>query len=131
MIVECLEREASAGDKPFSVGSGDRAARPRPWLTSPLWDAFWMLSGLWLLGIVLVAQGAGYVPAVPNLLAFAAVALLWGGHILSPVIVSWANRDLRTHMLSKPRKFIGLPLAILLISVALSVLGDLSQWPGT
>jgi hypothetical protein len=89
-----------------------------------------MLSGLWLLGIALVAHAAGYVPVVPNLLALAAVVLLWGGHILSPVVVSWANRDLRAHMLKNTRKFILLPLALLLGSVILGVLGDLSQWPG-
>lgn len=101
-----------------------------PWLGSPLWDSFWMLSGLWLLSILLVAHGVGHVPLVPDMLALGAVAFLWGGHIISPVVVSWANRRLRAHMLDNKRKFILLPLALLVVSVALSVLGDLSQWAG-
>ncbi len=109
------------------MGSG---GPPSPWLCTPVWDSFWILSGLWLLAIVLAAHGAGYVPLVPNLLAVGAVAFLWGGHIVSPVVASWANRDLRAHMLRNTRKFVGVPLALLAASLGLSLLGDLSQWPG-
>ena len=104
------------------------AETSRSWLESPLWDSLWILSGLWLSMIVLGAHAAGYVPVVPNLLALAAVALLWGGHILSPLVVSWANRELRAHMPRAKWKFIIVPLCLLLASITLGMLGDLSQW---
>jgi hypothetical protein len=99
------------------------------WLESPAWDGFWMLSGLWLLAILLVAHATGHVPLVPDLLTMGAMVLLWGGHILSPLVASWTNRDLRRFMLDHRRRFVVVPLAVLLGSVLLGALGDLGQWP--
>ena len=69
------------------------------------------------------------MPLVPNLLAVGAVALLWGGHIVSPVIVSGQPGFARAHA-GNTRKFIGVPLGLLAASLRLGALGDLSQWPG-
>jgi hypothetical protein len=52
-----------------SVFGATRTEALQQWLQSPWWDSLWMLSGLWLLLIVMCAQGAGYVPLVPRLLA--------------------------------------------------------------
>ncbi len=106
-----------------------RTGASRQWLESPLWDSLWMLSGIWLLLIVVCAQSAGYVPLVPHLLTVGAVAFLWGGHILSPVVVGWANRGLRAHMLLNWPHFVVVPLGVMVMSATLGILGDLSQWP--
>ena len=98
------------------------------WLESPLWDGFWMLSGLWITGLILLAQSVGAVPQVPRMLAFGALLLLWGGHILSPMVVSWLNQGFRRHMLNDSGRFIGFPLAILGTAILFGILGDLSQW---
>jgi len=111
-----------------SVFGATRTTASQQWLQSPWWDSLWMLSGLWLLLIVMCAQGAGYVPLVPRLLAGCAVGLLWGGHILSPIVVGWANHGLRSHMLLHWPQFVALPVGIFLTSVFLGVLGDLSRW---
>jgi len=89
-----------------------------------------MLSGLWLLAIMLVAHGTGHTTDVPDLFAWGGVALLWGGHLVSPVIASWTNRDLRGHMMQRPGTFIIFPAVLLVVGIAFGVLGDLSQWPG-
>jgi hypothetical protein len=111
-----------------SVFRATRTEALQQWLQSPWWDSLWMLSGLWLLLIVMCAQSAGYVPLVPRLLAGFAVGLLWGGHILSPIVVGWANHGLRSHMLLHWPQFVALPVGIFLTSVFLGVLGDMSQW---
>ncbi len=98
------------------------------WLESPLWDSFWMLSGLWLLLFLLAAQAAHLVPLVPDMLTLAALSLLWGGHILAPVIVSWMNPGLRDHMARQQGKYILFPVSLLIGSIVLGMLGDLSQW---
>lgn len=107
-----------------------RAEKAQPWLESPVWDCFWIFSGLWLLVIVLIAHGVGYIPLISNGLAMGAMVLLWGGHILAPVIVIWTNRAWRAYLVKNKRQCILLPLALLLMSVTLGMLGDGSQWPG-
>ena len=95
-----------------SLFDATRTETSQLWLQSPWWDSLWMLSGLWLLLIVMFAQGAGYVPLVPHLLAGLAVTLLWGGHILSPIVVGWTNHGLRSHMLLHWPQFVALPVAV-------------------
>lgn len=115
------ERRHVAEPKPSATRAG-------LWLESPLWDSFWMLSGLWLLLFLQAAQVAHLVPLVQDMLTLAALSLLWGGHILAPVIVSWMNPGLRDHMVKQQGKYIFFPISLLIGSIVLGMLGDLSQW---
>lgn len=120
-IEEMIQGKTMNGPKPKTKYSTH-------WLESPAWDVFWMLSGLWLLALVVFAQWAGYTPMVPNILAFGALLLLWGGHILAPVIVSWKNSGLRSEMMVRKGKYVVLPGSILCGATALGILGDINNW---
>lgn len=119
----------NSSETPHSVGSQQSVSGPSGlWLESPQWDSFWILSGLWLLLVILSAQAAGLVPKIPDALSLGALVFLWGGHILAPVIVTWMNPGLRAHMAKQPGKYLLFPTSILCISILVGMLGDLSQW---
>jgi hypothetical protein len=118
-----------SSEKPLSIGSQPSVPGPSGlWLESPQWDSFWILSGLWLLLVILLAQAADLVPKIPDLLSLGALVFLWGGHILAPVIVTWMNPGLRAHMAGQPGKYLLFPASVLCVSILFGMLGDLSQW---
>lgn len=94
------------------------------WLHSPGWDSFWLLSGLWLVAIVLTARVVGLAPDVPSLLLLYAPLLLWGGHIVSPMLTAWSNAGFRALMWSEPNRFIVAPVALMGTSIALGIIGS-------
>lgn len=96
-----------------------------PWLVSPSWDAFWLLSGAWLLAIVACAQALG---RAASLLAVAQPALLffvWGAHDMSPSVSCWSVRGTREALLRNKGPFIYRPLALLVLSMGAFAA---SQW---
>jgi hypothetical protein len=74
--------------------------------------------------LLLLAQLVGLVPAVPTAFAVYGTLLLWGGHILSPIVTAWVNPALRPVLLQQRRRFIVVPLLVLIGSIALGVLGN-------
>ena len=85
------------------------------WIRSPLWDGFWILSGL-PIGLVLLAL-AGELP--PRLITFSLLVLLQTGHLLSPIMLAWAHAGFRRVMLAQKTKYIGVPLLVLAIPTAI------------
>jgi hypothetical protein len=79
---------------------------------------------MWLLAALLLAQLAGLVPAVPAAFLMYGTLLLWGGHILSPIVTAWVNPAFRPVLLKERGRFIGLPLLVLVGSMALGTLGN-------
>jgi hypothetical protein len=102
---------------------------PRYWLQSPAWDGFWLLSGLWLVAIMVAARILAWLPDAEALLALSASLLLWGGHILSPVLTAWSDASLRARMWLEPRRFILAPLAVLIGSIVLGIIGSRQAVP--
>ena len=106
------------------------------WIRGPRYDGIWFLSGI-PLGVILLlvsvwtpsfislcsAHSVVFVrPMGPlcdpmrimaSLISIYAVVLFDTGHSLAPICLAWIHRGFRAHMLSKPIKFIALPLALL------------------
>ncbi|MET0389541.1 MAG: hypothetical protein ABW321_26445 [Polyangiales bacterium] len=109
--------------------SGERAMLGRadnPWIQSAAWDGFWMLSGLWAPALVLITYvlrfgwPATSVPAfhqVHFVLGFTALALL---HRLSSVYAVVISPILRSEVRANPRRYVHVPLAIVLGTLLLA-----------
>jgi TonB family protein len=84
------------------------------WVRGPVWDAFWMLSALWLAPIVLVlVQGYSDPESSPlDLLYFGLTALFWIGHRLSSTYLAYCTEAYRPLLREQPIRFIALPLLI-------------------
>ena len=81
-----------------------------PWIRDPLWDGFWILSGIPFGAALTLAIHAG-VPASALILWL--VLLTQTGHLLSPMALAWTHDRFRAVMLRRRIKFIVVPLAIL------------------
>jgi hypothetical protein len=90
-----------------------------PWIRSPWWDGAWVLSGVAIGCLLILAT----VYVAPRVLILFGAGLLGTAHLISPIALVWGRPDLRAMALSKPVKFIGLPL--LLLAVA-AIVGSIS-----
>jgi hypothetical protein len=77
-------------------------------IRSPIWDSLWFLSGL-PIGIAL-AFGA-----VPIPMLFACFVWLDSAHLISPIACAWTHRSFRGTMLADKRKYVLMPLCVILI----------------
>lgn len=102
-----------------SEAANDRAQSP--WLVSPLWDTTWMFSGLWLLAIIMLTQAFGKGAGSIYWLAIVGWVVLWGGHIVAPIVGAWSRAELRSDILEQPARYIALPAALFLISCVFGV----------
>src|SRR5215471_2991493 len=97
------------------------------WIRGPWWDGFWLLSGL-PIGLVLLLA-----PPVALLMFFTLAVLLETGHSFSPIVLAWSHRGFRRLMLARPRQYIALPAVVfsaaLVVGCATS-LGWTSYVPG-
>src|SRR4051794_7616384 len=84
------------------------------WVRGPGWDGFWMLSGLWLVPIVLwLAYGYSDPESSPlDLLYFGLTALFWIGHRLCSTYLAYCTEAYRPLLRSEPIRFIALPLLV-------------------
>jgi hypothetical protein len=90
-----------------------------PWIRSPWWDGIWILSGV-PIGCLLVLA---IVYVTPQVLILLGAGLLGTAHLMAPIALAWDRPDLRAMALSKPLKFIGLPLLLLALA---AVVGSIS-----
>jgi hypothetical protein len=98
------------------------------WLVSPLWDGLWLLSGLWLVSLLIVARFAGVLPELRSPLLLYIPLLLWGGHIISPMLTAWGNPAFRQVMLQSRQRYVTAPLCVLALSIVFGMLGDMGWW---
>jgi hypothetical protein len=105
----------------------------QPWIRGPLWDGFWVLSGL-PIGLALLAltgpwydwpNPEHYQHSVILLLFFSLAALLETGHSLSPIALASSHNGFRRIMLERKAKYILLPTLIFTGSVLIGGLTSL------
>ena len=80
----------------------------------------WLLSGL-PIGLALVV-----LPPAERLVFFTAAVFLETGHSLSPIVMAWMHRGFRPLMLSRPRKYLLLPLAVFALALSVGVMTSLA-----
>lgn len=85
----------------------------QPWIRSPSFDLFWILSGL-PLGLAFAGL-VHFVPAV--IIVFWCFLLVDTGHTLSPIALAWSHAGFRRHMVARSLKYILLPATILACSM--------------
>lgn len=78
------------------------------WIRSPLWDGFWILSGL-PIGLALATQ---MVPIPVLLTLFIA---LNSSHLLAPVVMAWSHDGFRQIMLARKVRYILIPTGIIVL----------------
>jgi hypothetical protein len=78
------------------------------------WDTSWILSGV-PIGISLLAAAAWISPQALILLG---AGIIGTAHLVSPICLTWGRSDTRQIALSRPEKFIYLPLALLGLAAA-------------
>ncbi|MBF2053719.1 MAG: hypothetical protein IGS03_09690 [Candidatus Sericytochromatia bacterium] len=101
------------------------ASAPSPWLRSPAWDGFWLLSGLWLPVLLLL------LPDGPAQLLILGLTLCgWLAHRFASVWLALSAAAYRPVLQARPGYFWGLPL-LLGASLLLVVFGPDSLWPGS
>ncbi len=76
------------------------------WIRGPIWDGFWILSGL-PVGLALL-----FAPPAARLAFFTLVVLLETGHTLSPIVLAWSHGGFRQLIVGEPKKYILLPGAV-------------------
>src|SRR5438094_8341957 len=108
--------ELSSRAAVLEIGTAARWVRKwsSAWVRGPLWDAFWMLSALWLAPIVLLlAHGYSNPESSPlDLFYFGLTALFWIGHRLSSTYLAYCTEAYRPLLREQPIRFIALPIFI-------------------
>src|SRR6266446_2812745 len=90
--------------------SGSRST----WVRGPVWDSFWMLSGLWLAPIVIwLAWGYDDPESSPlDLLYFGLTALFWLGHRFCSTYLAYCTEAYRPLLRAQPIRFVVLPILV-------------------
>src|SRR6266446_5882879 len=88
--------------------SGSRST----WVRGPVWDSFWMLSGLWLAPIVIwLAWGYDDPESSPlDLLYFGLTALFWLGHRFCSTYLAYCTEAYRPLLRTQSVRFVVLSL---------------------
>jgi hypothetical protein len=88
-----------------------------PWIRSAWWDGFWILSGIPVAALLLLASASVPQPV----LILLAIVLLQTGHLISPMMLAWSHAGFRQVMSRQRLKYIVVPAAILLATTGLGV----------
>jgi hypothetical protein len=91
------------------------------WLRGPLWDGFWLLSGLWLFPLVLAL---GVIPNGVAAFLLLATALLWLAHRFGTMYSAFCCPAYRELVWEQRQRFIFAPLAIFALTFVFSYLPD-------
>lgn len=86
-----------------------------PWLRSPAWDGFWMLSGLWLLLPIALLAGR---PQPLTLALLGATGLFWISHRIATLHTAFCVPAYRGLVREQRARFVLLPAAICLAVLA-------------
>jgi hypothetical protein len=95
------------------------------WIRSPLWDCFWIWSGL-PIGLVLMLFAPGMVPSL-----VVAAMVLETAHVVSPMVLAWTRPELRAIVSREWAKHIVGPIMVMcgvLIAPATWVAGLYWSW---
>ncbi len=92
-----------------------------PWIRGPWWDGFWVLSGVWLVPIVLwlwMRDGDAEGGALDAFYG-ALTALFWIGHRVSSAYLAWGTASYRPLVRARPLRFVVVPLLVTVACFAL------------
>lgn len=97
------------------------------WIRGPWWDSCWFLSGpiIGLLMLIPLLLPHGPDPVTRLMLGYFLLSLNLG-HTLSPIVLSWSHDGFRRVMLARPRKYIGVPVLVMILGVGATTL--LTYW---
>ena len=110
---------------PDDRGNGTGAVGAR-WIRGPVWDAFWMLSALWLAPLVLLLSWGSDDPRPWSLdaLFFVGTATLWIGHRVGSTWLAYATTAYRDVVGAERWRFVVVPAAIAVVCFALLLPAD-------
>lgn len=89
------------------------------WIRSPLWDGFWILSGIPLGILCYFLSRAG----VPDLVFIGLYVYLLGAHVPAPVVLAWRHPEFKTMMLQNKKRYILFPI---LFPISFAIMGLLA-----
>lgn len=92
------------------------------WIRSGAWDSFWILNGIPIALIFFIFQKFD----LDGKATLAAGFLLWGGHLVSPVLVAWSHSEFKAQMIKHKIKFIWIPLLAIIASTLIGLLTGLN-----
>lgn len=92
------------------MSGGSTVARSGPWLRSPGFDWGWLLSGIWLVPVVVLLSRA---PAALNSFLVSASLLLWLSHRFATAYSAFCMADFKDLVKFQPKRFVGWPVALL------------------
>src|SRR5215471_17219051 len=84
-----------------------------PWIRSPTWDSFWMMSGFWIPTLFFLLP---LNEAKPLVILF--TLLFWMGHRISSLYLGFCVGEYGQVLQAKRRYFLGLPLGLLFLLAA-------------
>ena len=95
-------------------------SRSPPWIRSPAWDLAWLLSGVWLVPLVLVLSTGPADPADGPLdaLFFALTAVFWLGHRAGSTWLAYCTTAYRPLLRADPIRFAVAPIGIAVVCFA-------------
>ena len=96
------------------------------WVRSWPWDGFWFLSGL-PLGLALYLASV-YMHLEPLLITIWFVVIFESAHNLSSMLLAWLHPGLRRIALQRWRRFVALPVVLLIGGTAIGMISD-RWWP--
>ncbi len=106
----------------------DAPAAPRrtPWVRSPAWDGFWVLSTLWLAPVVLFIAHGHLDPSLTHVfwIYFALTLMFWIGHRLSSTYLAYCTSAYRPLLKTQRTRFVWVPLGIVAVTFTFLLLPD-------
>ncbi|MCC6847088.1 MAG: hypothetical protein IT294_01205 [Deltaproteobacteria bacterium] len=110
----------------MSLDPQPRARGAQPWVRGLLWDGVWMLSGLWLVPLVLLLSLGSDDPRTGSLdLVYGwLTALFWLGHRIGSTWIAYCTTAYRPLRLAEPVRFVLVPAAIAVACFALLLPAD-------
>lgn len=111
--------------------AADRGVRAG-WIRSGPWDAFWVLSGLWLAVLVVILMRDGMEVGFDRIdsVYFVLTIAFWIGHRFSSTYLAYFTTAYRPLLTTQRVRFVWVPLAITALVVAILVPPD-DAWPWT
>ena len=81
------------------------------WVRSPVWDGFWLHSGLWLTLLMLIASST----RVQEIFYATGMFLFWISHRFSSFYLAWGTRAYHSLRINQQKRFVFFPLLLGLV----------------
>ena len=94
----------------FFLGTSE-VFKTNSWIRSPVWDGFWLHSGLWLTLLMLIVNST----PVQEMFYATGVFLFWISHRFSSFYLAWGMRAYRPLRKNQQKRFVFFPLLLGLV----------------